>query len=342
MSTDLFIAASGWPASALLEAVPPACRRAVEPGPAPRVEGADSVVDFPEWRPRRAARHLVPAFSAVTSVPYTFRFELSARAGDTWSPWVGGAAIGVGRFEPVAERAGALAAEIDEFRASAPVDAVRLRLRVSAAEPRALFAAPWLVTLSAWDGEAAATEQAFAGGAARLAVPAVSQMEADEAIRQRICSPASVAMVLAYYDARVDLAALAREIFHPELDRYGVWPAAVGAAGRRGVAGYLLRFPDWESAAWCLDRGTPVIASVSYGAGELAGAAISETTGHLLVLTGYEGNEVLVNDPAAPTAATVARRYRREELCRAWLGRAGVGYVLFTPSTSPTGRSPRP
>jgi len=138
VATDLFIAASGWPASTLIEAVPPACRRAVEPAPAPRMGDADAVVDFPEWRPRRPARHLVPAFSALGPVPYSFRFELSARAGGTWSPWVGGAAIGEPRFEPVAERADALTAEIDEFRASAPVEAIRLRLRVNAADPRAL------------------------------------------------------------------------------------------------------------------------------------------------------------------------------------------------------------
>lgn len=306
------------------------------------MDGAEAVVDFPEWRPRRPARHLVPAFSAFTSVHYTLRFEVSARAGGTWSPWAGGAAIGAARFEPVAERADALAAEIDEFRASAPVDAIQLRLRVSAADPRALFAAPWLVTLSAWDGQAAAPDGRTGGRGARLAVPAVSQMEADEAIRRRICSPASVAMVLAYYGAPVDLAALAREIFHPGLDRYGVWPAAIAAAGRRGLAGYLLRFPDWASAAWCLGRGMPVIASVRYGAGELAGAAIPETTGHLLVLTGWEGGEVLVNDPAASTAGEVARRYPLDGLRRAWLAGAGVGYVLFRPPTSPSGRSPRP
>lgn len=312
------------------------------PVPVPRVEGAEAVVDVPEWRPRRPARHLVPAFSALAPASFGFRFEVSAQAGRTWSPWVGGAAIGEARFGPIAQRADGLVADIDEFRASGPVDAVRLRLRVSAADPRALFAAPWLVSCSAWDGEAATTDRGPGGGRARLAVPAVSQMETDEPIRRRICSPASVAMVLAYYGAPVDVAALAREIFHPGLDRYGVWPAAIVAAARHGLAGYLLRFPDWASAAWCLEHGMPVIASVRYGAGELPGAAISETTGHLLVLTGWEGDGVLVNDPAAATVGEVARRYPLDALCRVWLGRAGVGYVLFRPPTFPSARSPRP
>jgi hypothetical protein len=89
-------------------------------------------------------------------------------------------------------------------------------------------------------------------------------MEEDAAIRHRVCSPTCVAMVLAYHGYRVAVADLAREMLQPELDLYGVWPAAIRAASRRGVGGYLLRFPDWAAAAWCLERGMPVIASVRY------------------------------------------------------------------------------
>jgi hypothetical protein len=147
-------------------------------------------------------------------------------------------------------------------------------------------------------------------------------------------------MVLGYYGRRVAVADLAREMFQPELDIYGVWPAAIRAAGRLGIGGYLLRFPDWGAAAWCLDRGMPVIASVRYGPGELSDAAIAETTGHLLVLTGYAGDDVFVNDPAAPRASEVARRYRLDELRRVWLTRSGIGYVLFGTTASPRDLAP--
>src|SRR5262249_33179418 len=148
-------------------------------------------------------------------------------------------------------------------------------------------------------------------------------------IRDRICSPTCVAMVLEYWRRPATVADLAAEVFHAGLDLYGVWPAAIQAAARRGLAGYLLRFPDWASAAWCLAERMPVIASIRYETGELGHAAIPRTGGHLIVLTGLDGDHVLVNDPAGSSSDAVRRRYRRDELCRVWLERGGVGYVLF-------------
>jgi len=160
-------------------------------------------------------------------------------------------------------------------------------------------------------------------------------MQAEATLASRICSPTSVAMVLEYMGSRVGVEQLAAEMFHPGLDIYGVWPAAVCAAARRRVLGYLLRFPDWASAAWCLEQGLPIVASVRYEAGELSGAAIAATPGHLIVIVGYDGGDVLVNDPAAPTVTAVPRRYALADLERVWLRRAGVGYVFFkAPSDS--------
>jgi hypothetical protein len=156
-------------------------------------------------------------------------------------------------------------------------------------------------------------------------------MDGDPDLGRRICSPTCVGMVLEYWRRLVPTGALAEIMFNAATDLYGVWPAAVIAAGRHGIAGYLLRFPDWSSATWCLEQGLPIIASVRYTAGELAGAAITQTAGHLIVLTGVADGEVLVNDPAAPVVAEVARRYRSADVRRVWLERTGVGYVLFPP-----------
>ena len=331
--SDLFLAASGWPSPTLAQVVPPSCAREVSAAPSFAVDGDDLVATFPEFSPRQPAHRLVPALSALGESPRGFRFELSAFARGSWSPWVAGATIGDARFAFLASSAATLVCEIDEFVASAPAERVRLALRARVGDAGA---APtqWCVSLSAWSP---GSDELPGVDGPRLSVPAFSQMEEDPALRHRVCSPTCVAMVMAYYGAPVPVAELAREMLQPELDLYGVWPAAIRAASRRGLGGYLLRFPDWATAAWCLERGMPVIASVRYGAGELRGAAIEQTTGHLVVLTGCAGGEVFVNDPAAPRSTEVARRYRLDELRRVWLARSGVGYVLFAPTRRPRG-----
>lgn len=333
VSVGLWGIASGISAARLAGAIPPACRRvvdAVAPS-AVHVRADEALVVTPDW-PAAGATHFVPSFSALTPEPCSIRFELSARVGGEWSPWVASVGLGPASFDSGSASSvagGPLSVDVDVFRAATPVEAVRLRLRVRVPDPAALLAAPWALTLSAADATAPRAPTTTAAAPVSLAVPSVSQMEADPALAHRICSPTCVAMVLDYWRRPANVAALAREMFHPATDLYGVWPAAILVAARRGVAGYLLRFPDWDAAAWCLARGMPVIASVRYAAGELTGSAASATPGHLLVLTGYEDGVALVNDPAAPTAATVARRYSIDELRRVWLDRASVGYVLF-------------
>lgn len=329
MSAGLWVATSGLPVHVLTEAIPPACRRTVDRPAAARVDGGEALVETPAW-PAAGGTHFVPSFAVHSAIPFSARLELSVRADGAWSPWVAGVSLGPASFAP-APPAESLDVDVDVFRARAPVEAARLRLRLRAPEPAAVLAAPWMLALSASPSTGSSTRTATAADrrAVRLEVPGRSQMEEGAAIAPRICSPTCVAMVLDFWRRPARLDALAAEIFHPGVDLYGVWPAAVMAAGRRGLGGYLLRFPDWAAAEWCLARGLPIIASVRYSAGELAGAAAVETPGHLVVLTGWDGDDVLVNDPAAPTTASVGRRYRRVEFVRAWLDRTGVGYVLF-------------
>lgn len=326
--TDLF-ALTRRVAPAMVERViPPSCRAGVTLRDSVDRRGDEVVIDTPEWSPRRAARHFVPAFSLLAGRRWTFRFELAIATGTGWTPWVASATIGDGEFAP-SVACDDVRCDIDVFTTTA-ARAARLRVCVRGADLDVLAEAPWLLTLSASDGTAVGVGAPH-GGRAHVGVPPRSQMVEAETVRRRICSPASVAMVLERWGRRLDTIALADEIFHAATDRYGVWPAAIAAAGRHGIAGYLLRFPDWAAAAWCLDRGLPIVASVNYRTGELPGAAMDATDGHLLVLTGYENDDVLVNDPAADTHDEVPRRLRRRDVERAWLERAGVGYVFFDP-----------
>jgi hypothetical protein len=333
VNTDLFVVASGVLPQVVLDAVPPACRRGVdvhaglgEPA------AAERVLELPTWTPRHAARHFVPALSLMTASDYTARFELSIEQGGSWSPWVASATLGGAALPPLEPASPSLHSDIDVFVASEPADRLRLRVRLHACAPDLDCSTRFIVSLSASDlAPLAAPEVGADATPVRVPVPALSQMEAPEAIRRRVCSPTCTAMVLGRWGVATDAAALAREMFHSDLDLYGVWPEAMRTAARRGIAGYLLRFPDWASVMWCLSRGVPVVASVRYASGELTGAAVEQTSGHLIVITGYADGRVLVNDPAAPTRATVPRTYDVGELARVWLERSGVGYVFFDP-----------
>ncbi|MBI1736859.1 MAG: C39 family peptidase [Candidatus Rokubacteria bacterium] len=325
MHTDLFALAHGIGGGIVGRVVPPGCRTPLEGAGSPIVSEAGTIQESPVWRPGRPARHFVPALSVLAPSVPAFRFELTIETRGEWAPWVAAAPIGGDDFTPALPATGTLSCDVDVFTASVPADAVRLRVRA-----RGPLVAPWLMTLSACD-LAPVARTAAPPGRARVTVPVRSQMIEPEPTRRHICSPTSVAMVLERWGRRVETLALAAEIFQPALGRYGVWPAAVAAAGRHGIAGYLMRFPDWGSAAWCLDAGLPIVASVRYAGGELAGAAMDHTDGHLVVVTGYEDGAALLNDPAAPTAEEVPRRVRIEDLERVWLERTGVGYVLFDP-----------
>lgn len=331
MLTDLFAAVLGLSPAGIAAAVPPACRRMIEAAPPPSRVGNEVVIEFGDWRPRAPACHLVPAFSALTDGWPSFRFEASVRTMGVWSPWVGATSLGRASFDPITMHAQGLRSDIDVFLVSPPAECVRVRLRVRADDAQAIVGGRWLVTLSASDLDRASAPRANGKRVRALAVPPLSQMAAPPTLGHRICSPTCVAMVLGYWGKRVEVTELAAEMFHPAHDLYGVWPAAIGAAARRGILGYLLRFPDWTSAVWCLERGLPIIASIRYAESELIGAPLAQTDGHLVVLTGCDGDDVDVNDPAAPARDSVARRYRRDQLSRVWLDRGGVGYVLFTP-----------
>lgn len=284
------------------------------------------------WRLRRPATYFVPSFSCLGGRPQGFRFELSVSRGSGWSPWVGTLTLGPARLPAMAAEAQGLRAEIDCWRSHEPAAAVRLRLRVATDDLKAILRGPGWLALSASTPGRVATP--VAAGRVALAVPPISQITHGGPLGGRLCSPASLAMVLGYLGVREEVERLAKDTYQDAVDLFGVWPAAIATAARRGRLGYLLRFPDWAAAAWCLRRGLPIVASIRYGVGELSGAAVAETSGHLVVLTGHDHEAALVNDPAAPEDAAVARRYPLGEFVRVWLGGTGVGYVLFRPEAA--------
>src|SRR5438034_8367523 len=148
--TDLFAACVGLDARAVTEAIPPQVRRDLEGPSAPVRDGADVILHFGPWVPRAPARHLVPSLALLTPRRYALRFEVSGCRRGAWTSWVATATLGDDTFAPFPTAADGLTAEIDEIHATAPVEAVRLRVRIGGAVD-VVSHASWLVTLSASD-----------------------------------------------------------------------------------------------------------------------------------------------------------------------------------------------
>jgi len=159
------------------------------------------------------------------------------------------------------------------------------------------------------------------------------------------CSPTATSMVLGYYgklpgpatyawvgaghtDPWVDQAA--RATYDKAYEGTGNWPFNTAYAASLAGHAFVTRLEDLRAAERFIAAGIPVVASVSFGSGELDGAPISATAGHLLVIVGFtDSGDVVVNDPASRSRSGVRRVYDRAQLEAAWLGGSGgVVYVI--------------
>ncbi|WP_183095344.1 C39 family peptidase [Nocardioides stalactiti] len=159
------------------------------------------------------------------------------------------------------------------------------------------------------------------------------------------CSPTSTSMVLAYYgrlpeprryrwvpgghvDPWVDHAA--RMTYDHAYDGTGNWPFNTAYAAPLAGKAFVTRLRSIREAEQFLVAGIPLVVSIAFGPGELDGAPISSSDGHLLVIAGVRDNgNVVVNDPASESRRRVRRTYDRAQLERLWLeASGGLAYVI--------------
>ena len=160
-------------------------------------------------------------------------------------------------------------------------------------------------------------------------VPSISQMLVNPDIKNRICSPTCLGMLIKYHGISINIHDIIAEAYHAPTQLYGVWPANIRAASLYGLCGYVSHIPNWRTAENLIQKSYPFITSIRYKDGELTGAPIEETSGHLVIVRGCNQKKILVNDPASPTEKTVARSYCLEEFRRAWFNGSSVAYILF-------------
>ena len=171
-----------------------------------------------------------------------------------------------------------------------------------------------------------------------LPIPQCSQMVYKDG-GEVWCSPTSVSMALGYWtldkgpcEPRVRSAVTG---VHDWVYRgYGNWPfnsAYLSSAG--GLESYVTRFTSLAEAEPWIASGVPLAVSFGWGRGQLTGAPIPQSSGHIALLTGFDpsGNPI-IHDPAAPKDPQVRRSYPRAEWERLWLEHSGgLAYVAYPP-----------
>ena len=285
---------------------------------------------------------VVPSWNVVCPETTFFEFDLRVGDADGWSRW-----LRVGRWGRGAPRRGATSdpdwgeVDVDFLWTRRTFDRVQFRATARGQcvgrERPAVRRICLAVSGPGGDGddvdeETASGPEPFSAWNRRLPVPFRSQLWEDPEIAWSVCSPTSVAMVLHGFGVDVPTSHVIAAVYDVEHGIYGNWSRAVQTAYAFGVPGWLERFPDWCAVRTRIAEGRPVVASIRVGEGELAGSPYTKSDGHLLVLTGFDGDDrVCVNDPAAGEEAAGKTTYAAADLDRVWLRRSRLGYVFASP-----------
>jgi hypothetical protein len=168
-----------------------------------------------------------------------------------------------------------------------------------------------------------------------LDVPLRSQMIYPDG-GQVWCSPTSTTMILEYWSAKLgrDIAdtvpVAAKRVWDGVYAGAGNWPFNTAYAGSKGMTAHVDRLGNLAEAEAFIKRGVPLVISIGWKAGELPGAHIQSSQGHLVVLRGFtKTGDAIINDPAAKTDAKVRTVYPRAALERAWIEHSGgIVYVI--------------
>lgn len=165
----------------------------------------------------------------------------------------------------------------------------------------------------------------YADGSLILDVPVRSQY--DGAGNERgWCSPASLAMIHAFHGIDHSVADTARAVFDRAYNGTGNWAFNVAYSGRLGFRAVVAHLRNLDHAQRLIERNLPLALSYSWRDGELPGAPLKHSEGHLVVLCGFtRDGDCAINDPAAPNVRVV---YSRAAIEHIWQRNDGVAYIV--------------
>ena len=310
--------------------------------------------------PGHSFTELLPSWNAVTPAGTWVRVQARVRSstGRTsgWKVMANWSTRDVGfrRSSGSSQRDAVARAETDTLVAASGVRLTGYQLRVLLLRTPSSSATPTLRSVQAVASRplgSLPTTSRRAYGARTLAVPRYSQMIHRGQYPQyggggqAWCSPTALSMLLAYHrslPARSSYSWVNRRYADPWVDHaarvvydYGYrgagnWAFNTAYAANLADDAFLTRLSNLREAERFIRAGIPLAASITFSRGQLSGAPISSTAGHLVVIAGFTSRgDVVVNDPAAPTNASVRRTYDRGQFERAWLRRSsGTVYVV--------------
>ncbi|HEV3156519.1 MAG TPA: peptidase C39 family protein [Candidatus Baltobacteraceae bacterium] len=192
-----------------------------------------------------------------------------------------------------------------ELHADAPLEIVAVSTPPSALTPKSSVETPLLPTIE-------------------LDVPTRSQYHAEAPDERGWCSPATLAMLLAADGLDLDVPTVARGIFDEAYGGTGNWTFATAFAANRGRFSSVAHLADLSSAGRLIAAGIPLALSIAWQSGELPGAPLECSAGHLVVLRGFDAHgDPIVNDPARHHVRSI---YPRVAFEHSWIGHGGIVY----------------
>ena len=273
---------------------------------------------------------LIPSWNSVTGKSGSVSVEVRVQTPAGWSRWYSfgrwSAAAGRSSADSQKDSTGQVNTDTLRLNAKATTFQYRVTLRGEGTQVR-------LVAFNTSDRSkrTAALDQPSdkkAWGKTNV-VPQRSQMIYPDG-GEVWCSPTSVSMILADYGLNVTVPEAAKGMYDRAYDGTGNWPFNTAYAGELGLRAFVTRLPSLAAAEKFTGAGVPLAVSLGWKKGELPGAPLGWSNGHLMVLVGFDakGNPVL-NDPAAPSNDTVRRTYPRAAFEKLWLTHSGgVAYVI--------------
>ncbi|MBI5211689.1 MAG: C39 family peptidase [Elusimicrobia bacterium] len=249
-----------------------------------------------------------------------------------WSPWFDLGEATETYSSPGRQENDFGAVDVDTLKLARPADAFQYRVRLSAGRKPATLK---LVAVTVSDAAAPPEPPAFRPGpwVRELKLRPRSQFRERVEDKGDICSPTSLAMVLEWWGVRRSTARVAAMVRDHGAGIYGNWPFNIAAAAALGLEGWAARLDSIEDLQDEVAEGRPVVASLTFGPGEMDGAPLERTRGHLVVVSGFTPRgDVVVMDPAAPEVGGVRRVFDRLQFHRAWrVNKRGLAYLLGKP-----------